>query len=82
MHRTKLLLATLTLVVATGCGEDMKQRISMLEEENRTLYGDIEKLRNETDEAKRQRDLCQSNLLKYVADGDHRPEAAMQRLCF
>ena len=50
------------LLTATGC-EDPKQRIAMLEEDNRGLYAELEMLRTEMDSAKQQRDLCETDLL-------------------
>ena len=50
------------LLTATGC-EDPKQRIAMLEEDNRGLYAELEMLRTEMDSAKQQRDRCETDLL-------------------
>ena len=49
------------LLTATGCGD--KEQITLLEEENRGLYVDMETLRAEMDLAKQRRDRCETDLL-------------------
>ena len=55
-------LALCGLLTATGCGD--KEQITLLEEENRGLYADLEMLRSEMDSAKQQRDRCDESQVK------------------
>ena len=54
-------IALCGLLTATGCGD--KEQITLLEDENRGLYADLEMLRSEMDSAKQQRDRCEADVL-------------------
>lgn len=59
------------ILMFSGCGEDPKQKIALLEEENHTLYADLESLRGNLDTLTQQRDRCRSDLLlAQQANGD------------
>jgi chemotaxis protein MotB len=57
------------LLAASGC-EDPKQRIAMLEEENRSLYADLDTLRAGMASIKQQRDRCENDLLTLQGDNN------------
>ena len=59
------------ILMLSGCGEDPKIKIAMLEDENHTLYADLEALRGNLDTLTQQRNRCQSDLLlAQRANGD------------
>lgn len=59
------------ILMFSGCGEDPKAKIALLEEENHTLYADLESLRGNLDTLTQQRDRCRSDLmLVQRANGD------------
>jgi len=66
MQHKKLLSMTVMvagMLLMTGCGENTKQRIAMLEEENQSLASELERVRNDADTMRHERDNCQANLL-------------------
>ena len=56
------LLASVLSVALTGCGEDPKQRIALLESDNQRLLDELGRLRGEADSAQRGREMCEQHL--------------------
>lgn len=61
-------VAFASLVVLAGCGEDPKERIALLEQENQQLLDDMAGLRAEADDAARGRSTCEDELARLRAD--------------
>ena len=63
-----LLLVLGVVVGVSGCGEDPKQRITLLENENQQLLDELATLRAQEGTAQRDRDLCEQELASLRAD--------------
>ncbi len=56
------------LAVVTGCAEDPKKRITLLENENQQLLDQLSSLRAQADTAERDRDMCEQELASLKTD--------------
>lgn len=63
-----LLIVAVGMVGLTGCGEDPKQRIALLEGENQQLMDDLARAREEAERAQRDANDCESILARLRSD--------------
>ncbi|MFQ5490857.1 MAG: OmpA family protein [Phycisphaerae bacterium] len=63
-----LLLVAAGFATLTGCGEDPKQRIALLESENQRLLDDLARAQQEADQARRDASLCDQELAGLRSD--------------
>ncbi|MCH7814554.1 MAG: hypothetical protein IID40_11110, partial [Planctomycetes bacterium] len=63
-----LTLIGVGLLATTGCGPDPKERIVLLEDENRQLLAELDHARSGQQQAGANRDLCEQELAALRAD--------------